>query len=82
MSLDFRELLTVKGAAEEAAQTAMAAGREPPFTESKLRAYIHKREHNGFGVVLLRVGGRWFLDPEKLNEWYEGQRLQSGPKAG
>ena len=60
MDLDFRNLKTVNQVEELSGGT---------LSRGKLRAYIYDRKRNGFDHCLIRVGGRWLIDTEQLNEW-------------
>lgn len=61
----YRDLRTVK----------QLAGEIRWVTESKLRWWIFHRETNGFGVVLVQIGGRIYIDIAEFNKWLEAQRL-------
>ena len=63
--VDFQKVRTIKQFAEEAG---------PAITEGKLRAWIFKRRHNGIGSCLIKIGGRYYLDPDAFARWLESQR--------
>jgi len=46
----------------------------PAVTIGQLRWWIFNAEQNGFGVVLVRVGGRVYVDIDAFNMWLEQKR--------
>lgn len=62
--MDYSNLRTVK----------QLAGELKWATEGMLRDWIF-RDRDGFKVVLVRIGGRLFIDLIEFNKWLESQRL-------
>jgi hypothetical protein len=44
-------------------------------TESTIRWWIYHANSNGFDAVLIKIGGRVYIDKNAFNKWLEGQRL-------
>ena len=63
--MSFENLRTVR-------QVAKAS---PAFSEASLRWLIFNRASNGFDEVLVKVGGRVFIDVRKLDEFLEKNRM-------
>ena len=63
--VNYTDLRTVKQLAQEA----------PFVTESSLRWWIYHANSNGFDTVLIKIGGRVYIDKNAFNRWLEGQRL-------
>ena len=63
--MDYTDLRTVKQLAQEA----------PFVTESTLRWWIYHANSNGFDTVLIKIGGRVYIDKRAFNKWLEGQTL-------
>ena len=63
--VDYTDLRTVKQLAQEA----------PFVTENTLRWWIYHANRNGFDTVLIKIGGRVYIDKHAFNKWLEGQRL-------
>ena len=51
------------------------ADANPAFSEASLRWMIFRAAENGFGEVIVKLGGRVFLDVRRLDEWIESNRL-------
>jgi hypothetical protein len=49
----------------------------PAFAEPTIRWWIFNAEENGFGVCLIRVGGRVFIDRVAFEDWLESQRVEA-----
>ena len=65
MTLDFRNLRTVKQ---------IAAEEDSPFPEGGLRYLIFEAEKNGFDECIVRVNRRVLIDIEKFNAWLDRRR--------
>ena len=65
--MSFEDLKTVRQVAE----------LNPAFSENGIRWLIFNRERNGFAQVVVKLGGRVFLDINKLNEWVEKNQTRS-----
>ncbi len=63
--VEYTDLRTVKQLAKEA----------PFVTESTIRWWIYHANSNGFDAVLIKIGGRVYIDKNAFNKWLEGQRL-------
>lgn len=63
--MDYRNLRTVRQIAECAA---------PIITEGKLRWWIFHADDNGFRSVIVRIGGRIYIDVDAFNRWLFKQR--------
>jgi len=68
---DYNDLRTVKQLAKEA----------PFVTESTIRWWIYHANRNGFDAVLIKIGGRVYIDKNAFNKWLEGQRLAASDDA-
>lgn len=75
--MDFKNLRTIRQLAEEAKDTGSF------LTEGKLRWWVYNADKNGLRAVIVRVGGRIFLDKEAFNQWLESlkgnQRILVAP---
>ena len=63
--VNYTDLRTVKQLVQEA----------PFVTESTVRWWIYHANSNGFDAVLIKIGGRVYIDKNAFNTWLEGQRL-------
>lgn len=63
--VDYSDLRTVKQLAEEASFV----------TESTIRWWIYHANRNGFDAVMIKIGGRVYIDMREFNKWLESQRL-------
>ena len=64
--MDYKNLRTVKQIVENA---------HPVITDGKMRAWIFNAETNGFAQVIVRVGGRIYIDRDAFNLWLDSQLL-------
>jgi len=55
--VDYTDLLTVKQLAQEA----------PFVTESTIRWWIYHANRNGFDTVMIKIGGRVYIDKRAFN---------------
>jgi hypothetical protein len=69
--VEYTDLRTVKQLATEA----------PFVTESTIRWWIYHANSNGFDAVLIKIGGRVYIDKNAFNKWLEGQRLAASGDA-
>lgn len=51
----------------------VACPEGPPL--GTIRHYIFYRESNGFDSVLLRIGGRLFIDEDAYHQWAKSHRI-------
>ncbi|MBC45197.1 MAG: DNA-binding protein [Thalassospira sp.] len=58
-------LVTVKGLVENVTV----------LTESMVRWWIYNAAENGFDKVLIKIGGRVFIDMVEFNSWLEIHRI-------
>lgn len=63
--MDYKNLRTVKQIVENA---------YPVITDGKMRHWIFHAETNGFAKVIVRVGGRIYIDRDAFNDWLNNQR--------
>ncbi len=64
--MTLENLFTVKQVAETS----------PAFSEASIRWLIFNRKQNGFDEVLVKVGGRVYIDARKLDSFIEKHRLR------
>jgi len=62
--------------AENIVTVSQLAERNPAFAETTIRWWIANAEKNGFGICLIRIGGRVFIDMEKFEKWLENHRVE------
>jgi hypothetical protein len=68
--VEYTDLRTVKQLAKEA----------PFVTESTIRWWIYHANSNGFDAVLIKIGGRVYIDKNAFNKWLEGQNQDPSPE--
>jgi hypothetical protein len=49
--------------------------------EKTLVEYTDHANSNGFDAVLIKIGGRVYIDKNAFNKWLEGQRLAASGDA-
>tara|TARA_R110000868_G_scaffold138329_1_gene352311 strand:- start:33045 stop:33293 length:249 start_codon:yes stop_codon:yes gene_type:complete len=69
--VDYKNLRTVKQIVENA---------QPIITEGKMRWWIFHSETNGFAQVIVRLGGRLYIDRDAFNNWLETHRDEPIPE--
>lgn len=67
---DYTDLRTVKQLADEAQFV----------SESKIRWWIFHANGNGFDTVMIKLGGRVYIDKAAFNKWLEGHRVAASDK--
>ena len=45
----------------------------PAFSEGTIRRWLFNRETNGLDWAVYKIGGRTFIDPDRLNIWLFGE---------
>lgn len=49
----------------------------PAITEGQLRWWIFHADKNGFGDVMIKIGGRVFIDSEAFGSWLAKHKNKS-----